>query len=142
MSADTEVLSVTPLGGGQEVGRSCLLVEFKGRTLLLDCGVHPGREGEDSLPFFDTHDPAAVDLVLVTHFHLDHCGSLPYYTEKTDFKGRVFMTHATKAVMKLLLADNCRLQNNPLYTEQVMLCSFLISPTGLSIGPNGLRRQD
>lgn len=128
MSADTEVLSVTPLGGGQEVGRSCLLVEFKGRTLLLDCGVHPGREGEDSLPFFDTHDPNGVDLVLVTHFHLDHCGSLPYYTEKTDFKGRVFMTHATKAVMKLLLADNCRLQNNPLYTEQVMLCSFLISP--------------
>ena len=142
MSADTEVLSVTPLGGGQEVGRSCLLVEFKGRTLLLDCGVHPGREGEDSLPFFDTHDPNGVDLVLVTHFHLDHCGSLPYYTEKTDFKGRVFMTHATKAVMKLLLADNCRLQNNPLYTEQVMLCSFLISPMRLSIGPNGLYRQD
>lgn len=36
MSAgDTEILTVTPLGGGQEVGRSCILVEFKRRTLLL-----------------------------------------------------------------------------------------------------------
>jgi cleavage and polyadenylation specificity factor subunit 3 len=120
---DTEVLSITPLGGGQEVGRSCILLELKERVVLLDCGIHPGREGEDSLPFFDTHDPSTVDIILITHFHLDHCASLPYYTEKTNFNGRIFMTHATKAVMKLLLTDNCRLQSNPLYTEhELMAC--------------------
>ena len=81
-----------------------------------------GREGSDGLPFFDALDnPEDIDLVLITHFHIDHCAALPYFTEKTNFKGRIFMTHATKAVMKLLLSDNIRLQHKtaPLYTEQV-----------------------
>ncbi|XP_034201524.1 cleavage and polyadenylation specificity factor subunit 3-I-like isoform X2 [Prunus dulcis] len=38
-------------------------------------------------------------------FHLDHAASLPYFLEKTTFKGRVFMTYATKAIYKLLLTD-------------------------------------
>jgi cleavage and polyadenylation specificity factor subunit 3 len=63
-----------------------------------------GIEGNGSLPFFDSlDDPSAVDMILITHFHIDHAAALPYFTEKTDFKGRIFMTHATKAVMKLLL---------------------------------------
>ena len=73
-----------------------------------------------SLPFFDTlDDPALIDMILITHFHIDHCAALPYFTEKTSFKGRIFMTHATKAVMKLLLSDNIKLQikTKPLYNE-------------------------
>lgn len=91
-----------PLGGGREVGRSCILLQFRGKNVLLDCGVHPGRDCEDSLPFFDALpiDLSEIDLVLITHFHLDHSAGLPYLTEKTTFKGRVFMTHATKAVMR------------------------------------------
>lgn len=97
--------------------------------MVVDCGVHPGREGEDALPFIDNHDPSTVDLILITHFHLDHCASLPYYTERTNFKGRIFMTHATKAVMKLLLADNIRLQSHPLYTElELQVPSEHVSP--------------
>lgn len=81
-------MTIMPLGGGQEVGRSCILVEFKGRSLLLDCGSHPGIEGNGSLPFFDSiDDPATIDLILVTHFHIDHCAALPYFTEKTRFNG-------------------------------------------------------
>lgn len=87
---------------------------------MLDCGIHPGREGSNGLPFFDACDDLEeIELVLITHFHLDHCASLPYFTEKTNFKGRVFMTHATKAVMRLLLADNVKLQARPLYSEAV-----------------------
>lgn len=48
----TEMI-ITPLGGGQEVGRSCILLQYRGRTVMLDCGSHPGREATDSLPFFD-----------------------------------------------------------------------------------------
>lgn len=119
-SIESEIMRITPLGAGQEVGRSCILLQFKGRNVMLDCGCHPGREGSDSLPFFDSID-CEIDLILITHFHIDHCAALPYFTERTPFKGRVFMTHATKAVMKLLLADNIRLNNTdsrPLYTDQ------------------------
>ena len=119
---ETNEMTITPLGGGQEVGRSCILLQYRGRTIMLDCGTHPGRDGNDSLPFFDSiDDPANIDMILITHFHIDHCAALPYFTEKTNFKGKIFMTHATKAVMKLLLSDNIRLQSRskPLYTEQV-----------------------
>jgi predicted metal-dependent RNase len=77
---------IMPLGGGQEVGRSCILLKYRGRTILLDCGIHPGREGMDSCPFFDMVEPETVDLILISHFHIDHCASLPYFTEKTNFK--------------------------------------------------------
>ena len=98
-----DLLKVTPLGSGQEVGRSCHLLEFGNNgeiTMLLDCGIHPGYEGLNGLPYFDQVDPEAVDVILITHFHLDHVASLPYFTERTGFRGRVFMTHATKAVMR------------------------------------------
>lgn len=103
------MMTLTPLGGGQEVGRSCIYLKYKERSLLLDCGIHPGREGMDACPFFDSIDPEEIDVILITHFHLDHCASLPYFTEKTNFRGRIFMTHATKAVMRLLVADYVRL---------------------------------
>ena len=50
--AEEATMSITPLGGGQEVGRSCILLQYKGRKILLDCGIHPGREGFDAFPFF------------------------------------------------------------------------------------------
>jgi cleavage and polyadenylation specificity factor subunit 3 len=102
-------MTITPLGSGQEVGRSCHLVTFRGTTILLDCGIHPGYDGMSGLPYFDNVDPATVDVVLITHFHLDHVASLPYFTERTGFVGRVFMTHPTKAVTRLLLGDYLRL---------------------------------
>lgn len=100
---------ITPLGSGQEVGRSCHLIEFRGQTVLLDCGIHPGYDGMNGLPFFDQVDPGSVDVLLVSHFHIDHVASLPYFTERTGFKGRIFMTHPTKAVTRLLLGDYIRL---------------------------------
>eukprot|EP00612_Vaucheria_litorea_P000458 CAMPEP_0171457986 /NCGR_PEP_ID=MMETSP0945-20130129/3841_1 /TAXON_ID=109269 /ORGANISM="Vaucheria litorea, Strain CCMP2940" /LENGTH=665 /DNA_ID=CAMNT_0011983695 /DNA_START=110 /DNA_END=2105 /DNA_ORIENTATION=- len=73
---------------------------------MLDCGIHPGYNGMAALPFFDEIEPENVDLILITHFHLDHAASIPYFTQHTGFKGRIFMTHPTKAVMRMLLADN------------------------------------
>lgn len=50
-----------------------------------------------------------MDLLLITHFHLDHVGSLPYFTEKTDFKGEIYMTRPTRVVSELLLKDYVRI---------------------------------
>ena len=89
-------MTITPLGSGQEVGRSCHLLEFRGMTIMLDCGIHPGYEGMNGLPFLDQVEPEQIDVLLITHFHLDHAASLPYLTERTSFRGRIFMTHPTK----------------------------------------------
>ena len=53
---------------------------------MLDCGIHPGFSGEHSLPYLDEVDLDSVDLMLVTHFHLDHCAAVPYVVGKTVFK--------------------------------------------------------
>ncbi|PHT56002.1 Cleavage and polyadenylation specificity factor subunit 3 [Capsicum baccatum] len=105
VNREGDKLIITPLGAGNEVGRSCVFMSFKGKKIMFDCGIHPGFSGMSALPYFDEIDPASIDVLLVTHFHLDHAASLPYFLEKTTFKGRVFMTHATKAIYKLILSD-------------------------------------
>lgn len=112
------MLEIMPLGAGNEVGRSCVVMRFKGKTILFDCGIHPAYSGHAGLPFFDEIDPSEVDLLLVSHFHLDHAAALPYFMEKTTFKealekgrARVFMTHPTKAIYKMLLSDYLKVSN-------------------------------
>ncbi|KAJ9687492.1 hypothetical protein PVL29_016109 [Vitis rotundifolia] len=121
-------LIITPLGAGNEVGRSCVYMSYKGKTILFDCGIHPAYSGMAALPYFDEIDPSTIDVLLVTHFHLDHAASLPYFLEKTTFKGRVFMTHATKAIYKLLLSDYVKVSKvsveDMLYDEQDILRSM------------------
>ncbi|THH09810.1 hypothetical protein EW145_g1768 [Phellinidium pouzarii] len=84
--SDYPTLSVTLLGAGQEVGRSCCVLQYRGKTVVCDAGVHLAYNGMASLPFVDELDWSTVDALLVTHFHLDHAASLTYIMEKTNFK--------------------------------------------------------
>jgi cleavage and polyadenylation specificity factor subunit 3 len=119
---ESDLLTIRPLGAGQEVGRSCIMLEFKNKNIMLDCGIHPGLSGMDALPYTDMIEADEIHLLLITHFHLDHCGALPWFLEKTTFKGRVFMTPATKAIYRWLLSDYIKVSNistdHMLYTEK------------------------
>jgi len=119
---DADLWKMTPLGAGQEVGRSCHLLEYKNKKILLDCGIHPGMSGLAGTPYLDEERAKDVDLLLITHFHLDHAGALPWFLQRFNFKGRVFMTHATKAIYRWLLSDyikvsNISSSNGQLYSE-------------------------
>jgi len=100
-----------PIGAGNEVGRSCVVIRYKGKTVMFDCGIHPAHTGIYALPYFDAIDPAEVNLLMVTHHHLDHCGALPYFIKQTTFNGKVVMTHATKAIYKYVLSDYVKICN-------------------------------
>lgn len=81
---DLRMFSVTPLGAGQHVGRSCLYLHIGGWRLLLDCGIHPGFSDARRFPDFSmipgVGSPSgltgAIDAVILSHFHLDHSGAL------------------------------------------------------------------
>jgi cleavage and polyadenylation specificity factor subunit 3 len=58
------------------------VLRYKGKTIMLDCGVLPSFSGLESLPWLGELEPAEVDIVFITHFHLDHAAALPYFTER------------------------------------------------------------
>jgi integrator complex subunit 11 len=76
-------ITVTPLGAGQDVGRSCLLVSIGGKRIMLDCGMHMGFNDERRFPDFSFvcgDEPGAnltshLDCVIISHFHLGNTES-------------------------------------------------------------------
>ncbi|SPO40790.1 related to YSH1 - component of pre-mRNA polyadenylation factor PF I [Pseudozyma flocculosa] len=130
-SSGEDQLTIEMLGAGQEVGRSCCVLKYKGKTVVCDAGVHPAYTGLAALPFIDELDWSTVDALLITHFHLDHAAALTYIMEKTNFRdgtGKVYMTHPTKAVYRFLMSDFVRISNagtdDNLFDENEMLTSW------------------
>ena len=46
-----------------------------------------------------------IDAVIISHFHLDHCGALPYMSEQVGYEGPIYMTLPTKVIAPILLED-------------------------------------
>ncbi len=97
-------------GADRTVTGSCHLIECAGKRILVDCGMFQGsRElSEDNAEPFG-FEPAAIDFVLLTHAHLDHCGRLPLLA-KRGFRGEIVATGATRELARVVMLDSARLQ--------------------------------
>jgi metallo-beta-lactamase family protein len=96
-------------GAAGEVTGSCHILRVAGRQLLLDCGMVQG--GHDSparnrLPF--PFDAAAIDAVVLSHAHIDHCGRLPLLV-KRGFVGPIYTNTACADLVPILLRDSADL---------------------------------
>jgi len=96
-------------GAAGGVTGSCHLVEAAGRRILVDCGMFQGgRElNEENAADFG-FDPASIDILLLTHAHLDHCGRIPLLV-KRGFHGEIVATAATRDLTRLILLDSAHL---------------------------------
>ncbi|MDI9643928.1 MAG: MBL fold metallo-hydrolase RNA specificity domain-containing protein [Candidatus Verstraetearchaeota archaeon] len=92
------------LGGGKEVGRSCIRLDINNHHFLMDCGVDPASTGVKALPDFSGTSVDNLDAIFVSHAHLDHTGGIPELVRR-GFRGKVFMTLPTLALVKLLWQD-------------------------------------
>ena len=101
-----EWVRVTFLGGGRQVGRSCLLLQTPKSKILLDCGIDVASHGKDKFPFFNISefDINQLDAVIISHAHLDHVGLLPYLY-KMGYRGPVYMTPPSRDIAALLSLD-------------------------------------
>jgi len=103
-----EWVRLTMLGGGRQVGRSCVLLQTPESKVLLDCGIDPSKSLTDpeAFPYFDVPEFNLNDLdaVVISHSHLDH-GSLVPYLFKMGYEGPVYMTAPTRDITALLCLD-------------------------------------
>ena len=99
------------LGATEEVtGSKFLLTTKDGIKILLDCGMYQGKGLETDAMNRDLgFDPTKIDIVLLSHAHIDHAGLIPYIY-KLGFRGKVFCTPATRDLCAIMLADSGRIQ--------------------------------
>jgi len=98
---------LTALGGFRQVGRSAILVQTRESNVLMDCGINPGATDPTiAFPRLDTpqFDLDALDAVVISHAHLDHCGFLPFLF-KYGYDGPVYCSAPTSSLMTLLQLD-------------------------------------
>ncbi len=93
------------LGGAGTVTGSKYLLSYKGRRILIDCGLFQGIK---SLRLKNWNgcpvEASSIDCVILTHAHIDHSGYIPRLIKK-GFRGKIYSTAATRDVCKILLPD-------------------------------------
>lgn len=97
------------LGGATTVTGSRFLLTTERARVLIDCGMFQGSPNEsirNRIPL--GFDPTALDAILVTHAHLDHCGLLPIAVRE-GYRGPIHVTSATAELATLVLLDSGRL---------------------------------
>ncbi len=100
-------MKVTFIGAAHEVTGSCSLIETMGYRFLIDYGMEQGKN------VYENHElpvsPSELDLVILTHAHIDHSGNLPLLA-KNGFTGPVYATNATCALLNPMLRDSAHIQ--------------------------------
>ncbi len=93
-------------GASIGVTGSCHLITTDKHQVLLDCGQFQGGKtmeamNREAFPF----DAEAVEAVILSHAHIDHCGRLPLLV-KRGFKGAIYCTDATADLLQVMLKDS------------------------------------
>ena len=100
-------MKVTFWGAARQVtGSMHLLTLANGYNILIDCGLNYENkktfdEDNRNFPFF----PESLDLVILTHAHIDHSGNLPNLL-KQGYNGQILCTDASVELTKNLLLDS------------------------------------
>jgi metallo-beta-lactamase family protein len=103
-------VDITFLGGARTVTGSRFLLSTARARVLIDCGMFQGSPN-DVIRNRVPHgiDASSLDAILLTHAHLDHCGFLPVVV-RDGFQGPVFLTSASAELVRIVLLDSGRLQ--------------------------------
>ena len=102
------MVPIQSFGAAETVTGSCHFLQLKsGPKILIDCGMFQGHTDHDSKDPFG-FDPKEVDILLITHAHLDHVGRIPKLV-KEGFNGRIIATRATMDLAEVVLLDSAKI---------------------------------
>ncbi|MEO8773690.1 MAG: MBL fold metallo-hydrolase [Gelidibacter sp.] len=102
-------VKVNFLGASGVVTGSKYLIETSEKNIMIDCGMFQGLKELRELNWIDLKvDVSAIDVVLLTHGHLDHVGYLPRLV-KQGFDGKIIGTAPTLAIAEIILKDSAKI---------------------------------
>ncbi len=103
-------ISLEFFGGAGEVTGSKAVLSAHRKRILVDCGLFQGEKTSREKNWAPIPEAlTGLDAILITHAHLDHCGSLPRMLS-VGFKGPVYCTPGTRDLMRIILLDSAHLQ--------------------------------
>ena len=85
------VMRVIPVGGLEEVGKNCMIVEYEKDIVVVDMGFQFPEDEMFGVDYvipdiqYLVHRRQRIRAILITHAHLDHVGALPYVLEDLGF---------------------------------------------------------
>jgi metallo-beta-lactamase family protein len=98
-------MKLTIHGAAQQVTGSMHLLETGNYKILIDCGLDYEKDrtilSNEDFPF----NPGEIDVVILTHAHIDHSGNLPTLV-RLGFNGQILCTAPTAELTELLLLDS------------------------------------
>lgn len=110
---------LTFFGAAKEVTGSCYRLSHRNINILIECGMRQGRDRLDYEPKGEfPFDSKSIHAVILSHAHLDHSGELPRLVAQ-GFTGPIYCTHGTLGLLRVLLADSCKLYLRDIEHENV-----------------------
>lgn len=102
---DDKNLKLTFCSGAGTVTGANFLLEGEGKKFLIDCGLIQGEKFVDDLNWKKfPYDASEIDVLFITHAHIDHIGRIPKLISE-GFKGKIVSTIPTKEITEIMLAD-------------------------------------
>lgn len=103
-------MNLTFLGASEVVTGSKALLDIGNKRILIDCGLYQGSNSLEKGNTYQLPIPShSIDIIFLTHAHLDHCGLLPKLIHD-GFTGDIYCTEATKKLVRIILEDSARIQ--------------------------------
>ena len=112
---------LTFYGGTGSVTGANFLLEIDGKKILVDCGLTQGFKLADDInwdPFL--YKPEEIDILFVTHAHVDHLGRIPKLI-KEGFRGKIYSTEPTHGLALPMLEDTASIleKNTELHLDEI-----------------------
>ena len=103
-------VSIQFLGAAATVTGSKHLLKTPEKKILIDCGLFQGIKSIRKRNWEAIGVPVKdINLIILTHAHLDHCGYLPLIV-RAGFKGKILMTAPTRDLVEVILRDSAKIQ--------------------------------
>ncbi len=119
-------MHLTDLNSSGGIGANSTFLEIGPFRVLVDAGLHPKKLGLEALPKFDRIRETALDLIILTHCHLDHLGALPVVARQHP-QAEIWMSRESAVLAPRMMRNSVRVMSRqreeadiseyPLYTD-------------------------